>query len=81
MYAHGEELGSTHRRLQKRRSGCWSPVRQRPLALIILKRSRPSYISLVFDRDTGKPKGYGFCEFAGQFYPKYARAHTNLPCR
>jgi cleavage stimulation factor subunit 2 len=20
---------------------------------------------LVFDRDTGKPKGYGFCEFAG----------------
>lgn len=21
--------------------------------------------SLVFDRDTGKPKGYGFCEFEG----------------
>lgn len=21
---------------------------------------------LVFDRDTGKPKGYGFCEFAGE---------------
>ena len=20
---------------------------------------------LVYDRDTGKPKGYGFCEFAG----------------
>ena len=39
---------------------------------------------LVFDRDTGKPKGYGFCEFAGQLYPKYAmyaRAVTNLPCR
>ena len=24
--------------------------------------------SLVFDRETGKPKGYGFCEFAGTFY-------------
>lgn len=22
-------------------------------------------IRLVYDRDTGKPKGYGFCEFAG----------------
>jgi hypothetical protein len=22
---------------------------------------------LVFDRDTGKPRGYGFCEFAGTF--------------
>lgn len=21
---------------------------------------------LVFDRDTGKPKGYGFCEFEGE---------------
>ena len=31
VYANDEELGPTHRRLQKRRSGCWSPVRQRPL--------------------------------------------------
>jgi len=23
------------------------------------------YCRLVFDRETGKPKGYGFCEFAG----------------
>ena len=23
---------------------------------------------LVFDRDTGKPKGYGFCEFAGTLF-------------
>lgn len=22
---------------------------------------------LVFDRDTGKPRGYGFCEFAGLY--------------
>lgn len=22
---------------------------------------------LVFDRETGKPKGYGFCEFAGEY--------------
>jgi len=24
---------------------------------------------LVYDRDSGKPKGYGFCEFAGTFLP------------
>ncbi|KAF9557803.1 hypothetical protein CPC08DRAFT_764350 [Agrocybe pediades] len=24
---------------------------------------------LVFDRDTAKPKGYGFCEFAGTSIP------------
>ena len=27
--------------------------------------STVSLSRLVFDRDTGKPKGYGFCEFAG----------------
>lgn len=26
---------------------------------------------LVFDRETGKPRGYGFCEFAGE--------HVSLP--
>lgn len=23
---------------------------------------------LVFDRETGKPRGYGFCEFAGTYF-------------
>lgn len=23
---------------------------------------------LVFDRETGKPRGYGFCEFSGVFH-------------
>lgn len=29
--------------------------------------SRSLFSRLVFDRDTGKPKGYGFCEFSGMF--------------
>ena len=26
---------------------------------------------LVFDRETGKPRGYGFCEFAGTSNPSF----------
>ena len=34
------------------------------------RRDRRRRHRLVFDRDTGKPKGYGFCEFAGtSWYP------------
>ncbi|KAF5392890.1 hypothetical protein D9757_000802 [Collybiopsis confluens] len=32
---------------------------------------------LVFDRDTGKPKGYGFCEFAGTFKFCYLRSQIS----
>jgi hypothetical protein len=33
-------------------------------------------LRLVFDRETGKPRGYGFCEFAG--VPHLSR-HFRLP--
>ncbi|KAJ8521511.1 hypothetical protein ONZ45_g1817 [Pleurotus djamor] len=33
---------------------------------------------LVFDRDTGKPKGYGFCEFAGtDFFLVFSKFPTS----
>jgi len=34
-------------------SSVWGPLAQCDL------------LRLVFDRETGKPRGYGFCEFAG----------------
>lgn len=32
--------------------------------------AKTGYHRLVFDRETGKPRGYGFCEFAGMSEPK-----------
>ena len=34
-------------------------------------------LRLVYDRETGKPKGYGFCEFAGI----YLRAIISWPVK
>ena len=42
--------------------------------VVILTKAHPHYPTslsfgrLVYDRETGKPKGYGFCEFAGSYY-------------
>jgi cleavage stimulation factor subunit 2 len=33
---------------------------------------------LVFDRETGKPRGYGFCEFAGTYHETALSAVRNL---
>ena len=58
-------LGATDRRLQKCRSGCRSSVSQGPPTVSFSCNNVVFRCRLVFDRDTGKPKGYGFCEFAG----------------
>lgn len=34
----------------------------------IAKKIINTFRRLVFDRETGKPRGYGFCEFAGDFF-------------
>ena len=60
----GYYTGSAHRCFQIGRSG--SRLSVCPIALYVLRE--PPHLtspSLVFDRETGKPKGYGFCEFAG----------------
>jgi hypothetical protein len=62
--AHRGHIGSTHRCFQISRSGSWLSVRVRSLYGLFVNPS-PHPTSLVFDRETGKPKGYGFCEFAG----------------
>lgn len=63
--------GAAHRGVQNRWAGRRPPVRRHVPASrtaqdladhIILFGSRDR---LVFDRETGKPRGYGFCEFAG----------------
>lgn len=65
---HRHRTGSTHRRFQI----CWSSrrhsVRVRSACVPFcpnLTHSTPS--SLVFDREAGKPKSHGFCEFAGTY--------------
>lgn len=42
---------------------------------IILALSSIHELRLVFDRDTGKAKGFGFCEFYGAKLSE----HTSLP--
>ena len=32
---------------------------------------------LVFDRETGKPKGYGFCEFAGTSHVPFSSCQSS----
>jgi len=54
--------GTTHRRVQVSRSSSWLQV----FSPVILSHTHlTNSIRLVFDRETGKPRGYGFCEFAG----------------
>jgi len=45
---------------------CVSDQRTGPLCRRSLTHLSPP--RLVFDRETGKPKGYGFCEFAGTYH-------------
>ncbi|TFK53142.1 hypothetical protein OE88DRAFT_1807033 [Heliocybe sulcata] len=36
---------------------------------------------LVFDRETGKPRGYGFCEFTGTYYLEFVSLSTTFNIR
>jgi hypothetical protein len=57
--------GPTHRSLQVRWPGCWLQVIPSQSEINAVDNVDPT--RLVFDRETGKAKGYGFCEFAGDF--------------
>jgi len=71
--------GPTHRRFQICRSSRRLSVCARSVYLPSCPAVSHSPTSLVFDRETGKPKGYGFCEFAGIYpvpFSSYQSSHS-----
>lgn len=57
--------GATHRSLQVGRSSRRLQVNLEALPVLYTNSCQVPFFRLVFDRETGKPRGYGFCEFAG----------------